>query len=181
MNLEEYKAWLEKYGNKEEAKAYEVAKAIIKSHESDWNETKAELYPRKVVNSDKERIEFDLLIKMEYIGKRTTTVYIGVEFKEYDIRKVIHQAIVRRPFVHYQYIATRFTMLEYSELFLMAYYGLGWVVWDEDFVKILIPARMNYPVHDLDRLIKEIVKDAIEEKVRTEVETLTKYLRWDGD
>ncbi len=176
MNLEEYKSWLEKHANKEEEKAYEIAKTIIKAHESDWNETKADLYPRKVVKSDKERIKFDLLIKLEYIGKRTTTVYIGVEFKEYDIRKVLHQAIVRRPFVNYQYIATRFTMPEYSDLFLMAYYGLGWVVWDDDFVKILIPARMNYPVHDLYRLIKEVVKDAVRDKVREELETLTKFI-----
>ncbi|RLI76562.1 hypothetical protein DRP05_12660, partial [Archaeoglobales archaeon] len=85
MELEEYKEWIKQNANQEEVMAYEVAKRIIKYHQSEYNETIAEVFPRKILTKDRERIEFDLVVKLEMIGKRTTTRLIGIEFKEWDI------------------------------------------------------------------------------------------------
>ena len=179
MNIEEYRKWLEKHGNIEEQKAYEVAKEIIKYHSSgSWSETEAELFPRKVLAREKEKVEFDLLIKLTFKGERRTTErLIGVEFKEYDTKKVIHQAIIRRDFVDYQYIATRFVMLDYSDLFLLAHYGIGWVVWDDNFVKLLVPAKWSMPTTDLHYIVRELIRDTVKEIVKYELTTLDRYLK----
>jgi len=177
MKLEQYKAWLEKNGNVEEQKAYEVAEAIIEYHKSDWSETEVELFPRKVLANGRERVEFDLLVKLTFKGeKRTTERLIGVEFKEYDTKRVIHQAIVRKQFVDYQYIATRFVMLDYTEIFLLAYFGIGWVVWDESFVKLLVPAKWSSPTVDIHYIVREWLKDAVREVVKQELATLDKFI-----
>ena len=177
MKLEEYKEWLKKNGNLEELKAYEVAKKIIKYHESEYNETRAELFPRKVITSRKERIEFDLVIKLVFNGKKTTERLIGVEFKENDIQKVIHQAVIRRPYVNYQYIAIRPVFLNYSDIFLLSAYSIGLVLWDEDFVKLLVPSRYRLPSPDLYYIVHKMVKEAVKEKVREELATLNKFVK----
>lgn len=152
--------------------AYEVVRRVINHHQSDYNETLAEVFPRKIITKDRERIEFDLIVKLEFKGeRRTTTRLIGIEFKEWDIKKVILQAIVRRQFVDYMYIATRIVSLDYVDLFQLAYFGIGWIVFDEgdNFVKILVPARFSYSNSTL-YLIKEIIRSSIEEIVKEEVE-----------
>jgi len=177
LNLEEYKAWLEKNGNIEEQKAYEVAKEVIRYHKSDWSETEADLFPRKIIKDGNNRIEFDLLIRLTFRGKRRTTErLIGIEFKEYDIKKAILQAIVRKQYVDYQYIATRFVELDYMDLLQLSFYSIGWVIWDEDFVKLLVPAKYTEPTVDICHILNEVVKDVVRKKVREELETLTRFI-----
>lgn len=182
MNLEEYKEWLKENANEEEKKAYEVAKAIINYHESEWSDCEADLLPRAIVKGEKERLEFDLLIKLTMKGRqRTTERLIGVEFKETDIRKAVHQAVVRRPYVDYQYIATRFVLMDYIDLFYMASYSIGWVVWSEDFVKIVVASRMQTPYAHMRELVtamvKEIVKEEVDREVRRRLETLDRFIK----
>mgnify|MGYP000335995253 CR=1 FL=1 len=177
MELEEYKEWIKQNANQEEVMAYEVAKRIIKYHTMYNDDCEVSCFPRKILTKDRERIEFDLVVKLEMIGKRTTTRLIGIEFKEWDIKKVILQAIVRRQFVDYMYIATRIVSLDYVDLFQLAYFGIGWIVFDEDdnFVKIIVPARFSYSNSTL-HLIKEIIRSSIEEIVKEEVEEKLKEL-----
>ncbi len=181
MNLSEYKEWLKENAYIEEQKAYEVVEKIIKHHKSEYSETDAKLFPRKVIVSKKERIEFDLIIKLTFNGKRRTTErLIGVEFKEYDIKKVIHQAIVRRPYVNYMYIATRPATIDYFDLFLLSAYSIGWIWWDEDIVKILIPSRYALPHPDFYAILDRILEQVIREKVREKLSTLNRFFK-EGD
>ena len=110
MNLEQYKKWLEEHANKEERQAYAVVERIVEYHQ---NRAYANLmkdvdvFPRKKLNG----LEFDLVIYLHIKSKRPEhrtreDILIGVEFKESDMNKVIKQAIARREFVDYMYIAT---------------------------------------------------------------------------
>jgi len=45
-----------------------------------------------------------------------------------------------------------------------------------DFVKLLIPSKWTRPTMDIYCIIKEIVKEAIEEKVKVEIATLDKFI-----
>jgi len=175
MNLEEYREWLKQNANKEEASAYEVAKEIIDYHNSFWGmdePSKVELFPRKVITHNGDRLEFDLVITVSWVRdvfhyKRTYTRTIGVEFKETDISKVIQQAIKRRDYVEYMYIATRRNVvLNNLEHILMAEFGIGWVVWSEDFAKMVIPSHYKYPVHSIREIVWYLADKAVEEKLR---------------
>ena len=173
MKLEEYKEWLKKKGNYEEVAAYKVAKKIVDWHTSDIDCSKldVEVYPRHVLSrkdllSEKEeRIEFDLVIKLVWTttkGRRYERL-IGVEFKEYDMRKVVIQAIRRRDFVDYMYVATRNIVVDYTDLFYLADFGIGWLIYDDDgFVKMLIPAKYSYG-SGVYELLKSLAEKAVNE------------------
>jgi len=170
MNLEEYREWLKQNANKEEASAYEVAEEIINYHNSFWGmdePSKVELFPRKVITHNGDRLEFDLVIVISWVRdvfhyKMTYTRTIGVEFKESDISKVIQQAIKRRDYVEYMYIATRNGVLNHLEHILMAEFGIGWVVWDDGFAKMVIPSHYQYPVHSIMYIVEHLVKKAVD-------------------
>lgn len=171
MNLEEYREWLSQNANKEEASAYEVTKEIIDYHNSFWGmdePSKVELFPRKVITHNGDRLEFDLVIVISWVRetfhyKRTYTRTIGVEFKETDISKVLQQAIKRRDYVEYMYIATRRNVvLNHLEHILMAEFGIGWVVWDENFAKMVFPSHYQYPVHSITDIINHLVKKTVD-------------------
>ena len=175
MNLEEYQEWLKQNANKEEASAYEVAKEIIDYHNSFWGmdePSKVELFPRKVITHNGDRLEFDLVIVISWVRetfhyKRTYTRTIGVEFKETDISKVIQQAIKRRDYVEYMYIATqRNVVLNHLEHILMAEFGIGWVVWDENFAKMVFPSHYQYPVHSIMDIISHLVKKTVDKYLK---------------
>lgn len=143
MNLEEYRRWLRQNGNQEEQMAYEIAKRIIDYHLAgvqacDWSE---ELYPRFWYNTGKEKLEYDLLIKLTWKNKRRYERLIGIEFKETDFRKVVTQAVARSSYVDYMWVATNMVIPDTATLLELIDYGIGWVIWDDNFVKILIPAR----------------------------------------
>ncbi len=143
MNLEEYRRWLEENGNQEERKAYEVAEWIIKYHLADvkaydWEEG---LLPRFWYTAHDEKLEFDLLIKLKWVNKRKYERWIGIEFKETDFRKVVTQAVARSSYVDYMWVATNMVIPDTATLLELIDYGIGWVIWDDNFVKILIPAR----------------------------------------
>jgi len=168
MNLKEYKEWLEKNANQEEKMAYEVAERIIDYHTDDnYHDWKAEVYPRKVLVRDlihkQERLEFDLVIKIEWTSNRKYERLIGVEFKEYDMDKVVVQAIARRHFVDYMYIATRNVSIDPVNLLRLVDFGIGWVVWS-DFVKLIFPSKFNRFGH-IDNLLHYLAKKAIEEEI----------------
>lgn len=175
MNLEEYREWLSQNANKEEASAYEVAKEIIDYHNSFWGmdePSKVELFPRKVITHSGDRLEFDLVIVISWVRKtfhykRTYTRTIGVEFKETDISKVIQQAMKRRDYVEYMYIATRSNVvLNHLEHILMAEFGIGWVVWEENFAKMVIPSHYQYPVHSIMDIISHLVKKTVDKYLK---------------
>ena len=145
MTLKEYRKFIEERGFKEEEGAVEVVKEICRTLEEEWrkkvgfypdhaihnlNDFNLELYPRKVVGRGKDRIEFDLLIVLRHIMEKKVYYTIGIEFKEEDLDEVISQAIVRRPFVDYMYIATPARLsIDYQQLILLCYLGIGWVVY----------------------------------------------------
>jgi len=152
ISLEEYKTWLKENAYKEEEKAYEVAKLVVQFHRTKVY-CEEQLFPRKKF----EGIEFDLLIVLsDKNGNRWGKRVIGIEFKEYDMRKVIQQAIVRRLFVDYMYIASRPVIgLSYAEVFHMAYFGIGWIVW-LDRPYLLLKAKMHYSI-EIDRLLNQLI------------------------
>jgi len=180
MNLEEYKEWLKQNANLEEANAYEVAKEIIEYHSNFWErgrDLRVELFPRKVIVHEGDRLEFDLVMVFEWVTdtfgyKRTYTRTVGVEFKETDVKKVLHQAIRRRDFVDYMYIATRNVVLDHIDHILMAEFGIGWVVWDEDFAKMIIPSHYKYPVHSIKEIINYLAEKAVEDKLEKKLKEL---------
>jgi len=132
VNKEEYFKWLEEHGNKEESAAKAVVKEIIDYHfesglHGDWFDVEYEFYPRKRL----ENLEFDLIIVAKSKNK---TVSIGVEFKEYDSKKVIQQAILRRPFVDYLYVAIKpVVFLRPSEVFSLSAFGIGLIAYRGEF------------------------------------------------
>ncbi len=157
MTFEEYKNWLENNRNKEEAMAEEVVKEILKEHvENRWISTQYEPYfiPRKVINIDGRRLEFDLLIHLKDISSRKLNIsfdrLIAVEFKETDLKKAVRQALLRRWYVDYIYIATKPIPVNPEELILMTYTHIGWIVWDKNKNVALIVLRSFY--RDTDRL-----------------------------
>ena len=176
MNLKEYKKWLEEHANKEERQAYAVVERIVEYHQ---NRAYANLmkdidvFPRKKLNG----LEFDLLIYLHIKSKRPEhrtreDILIGVEFKESDMNKVIKQAIARREFVDYMYIATSCRAWNIEQLFLLALYGIGWVFWNNQFVEIILePRRYANRVDTLidylfDGKLREIIDEAIERKMK---------------
>jgi len=154
MNLEEYRAWIKKQGNKEETKAPEVAERVIRYVCYHYistpfgEEPRIELYPRKFLKFDGKSYECDLVIEFSWRTFRTRkarSMRVGIEFKEDDFRKVVEQAIDRKPLFDLIFIATRPTTLYFSYepyyLALLIRHGIGWVLWDEKLIYLLIPAK----------------------------------------
>ena len=187
MNLEEYKEWLEKNGNKEEEGAINAVEKILEHHET--GRTKfVQLFPHFRYKG----IEFDLLIllsnkKMD-ISKLDETLgfhrLIAVEFKETDIKKVVGQAIVRKEFVDYIYVATKYSTYDYVDIFLMALFGIGWVLFDKNFAKIILPARFydtqKYKIKELvdvllNQKFKEVVDEVFKERWKSWLKERQKY------
>jgi len=178
MNFEQYKRWLEKKANREERGALEVVKAILKHHNSDgtWKEF---FFPRTVFKG----MEFDLIIFLAKKKKKLEEAdyfdrVIGVEFKETDVKRVIKQAILRKEYVDYQYIATRDVYMDYPDVFLLTLFGIGWVVWGKGFAKIVVPARMRDISYRVDHLVNELInvklKGVIEDAIQKK---LTEFLK----
>jgi hypothetical protein len=173
MNLEEYKSWLKKNGNKEEAMAYEVAKRIIDWHleYNDVVEHEIELYPHFWYEGAEERLEYDLLIKLRWRNRRQYERLIGIEFKELDFRKVVTQAIARRDYVDYMWIATQMVVPDPAAFLELIDLGIGWVIWEDDgFIKILVPARFGRG-HLVD-LIEYLARREVEKAVKKIVEEI---------
>jgi len=180
VNLEQYKKWLEEHANKEERQAYKVAELIVDYHTFRFDYEGIKIFPRKKFKG----IEFDLLI---YIYKKSSKpedrtgrdILIGVEFKESDLNKVIKQAIVRREFVDYVYIATNCRAWDVEQIFLLALYGIGWIFWDGEFVKLILePKRYANKVNALidyllNNKLKAIIRQTVIERIKEEIEKET--------
>lgn len=170
MTLDEYREWLKENANKEEEMAYEVAEEVIRYHTM-WKEgVEATLYPRSIFQNKKEKLEFDLVIVVEWESEGLVTRKIkrtiGVEFKETDIDKVIKQAIARRDYVHYMYIATKPVTLMPQQLFLLADYGIGWVVWRKGkFANLVLGSRLERN-SDVMTLLEYFARKAVEKAIR---------------
>lgn len=167
-NLEQYKRFLEEKGNFEEREALAVVKELVSYHTEGTKLRLVDLQPHLWVEGEGERFEIDLLLTLasetKYQGRRFRAERkIAVEFKESDIKRVISQAVTRKPYVDYVYIATRsWVTLDYYDLFVMGYYGIGWVIWDKDFAKIIVPAKFHAPVHALEYLVEDAVRRHLE-------------------
>lgn len=181
MSLDEYRKWLEENANQEEAMAYEVAKEVIRYHSMWKDDVEARLYPRKVFQNKKEKLEFDLVIEIEWESEgwkvtRKIKRTIGVEFKETDIDKVIKQAIARRDYVHYMYIATKPATLMPQQLFLLADYGIGWVVWKKDeFANLVLGSRFERNA-DITTLLDYFARKSVEKAIK-EIQEESKVTR----
>ncbi|WP_297550580.1 hypothetical protein [Thermococcus sp.] len=168
VNLEQYKKFLAEKGNIEERNAIGVVDVIVGHHTYGNNLRLTELYPHVWLNGEEEKLEFDLLIELE--GKSSfnghvikTKRTIGVEFKEDNVKKVLAQAIARRPYVDYLYIATRsWVHMDFDDLFVMGYYGIGWVIWDEDFAKMIVESRWRQPSESLRYMVERAVRIHLE-------------------
>jgi len=187
MNLEEYRKFIKERGFKEEEGAVEVVKEIYEYHK--WGRytvsySDLEVYPRKVLNYENSRIEFDLLIVLKHDEDKRYDRKIGVEFKETDIDKVIQQAMVRRPFVDYMYIATRNIDIDYYHLIILSYLGIGWVVYFSDInrAKLVLKAYYNYDAVRLKNVIDAIIDRHVETRIsnieREVDEKLSKLDNW---
>ena len=174
MNLEEYREWLRENGNLEEANALGVVDVIVRHHTYGRKLRLKELYPHVWLKDPEDdlNVEFDLIIELEswteIRGHRLTgTRRIGVEFKEGDVKKVLAQAIARRPLVDYIYIATRkWVHLDFDDLFVMGYYGIGWVVWDENFAKMIVESRWHRPHKSIEYMVERAIKLHLEKVMR---------------
>ncbi len=175
VKLEEYRKWIKRNGNKEEMRAYEVVQDILSWHFLNLGEDyEVKLHPRQY-SKDGRKIEFDLII--ELVGNKNT-ITIGVEFKELDLSKVIKQAVVRRSYVDYMYIATKNTLIFHPELiFLLGYFGIGWIVWfeDTDFVKMIFSSKkrwlnISFDSAFIDLIIKETIRYILQEHLNMKVE-----------
>lgn len=168
MNFEEYKEYIKRKGNMEEREAIRVVDEILKYHiDYRWTEYdrgNVEFYPHFVFNGEKERIEMDLLIILRHLERRRYDRKIGVEFKETAMEKVLAQACLRREYVDYMYIATRNIKLNYRHFFIMSYFGIGWIIWDKEFAKMIFPARYTTTEDIFDELINTALRLKLEEK-----------------
>ena len=116
----------------------------------------------------------DLLIVLRH-EKKLYERKIGVEFKETDTKKVISQAITRKKYVDYMYVATRNVPVTYKEIFLMSYFGIGWIIWEEDFAKMIFPARYT----TTEYIFEELINTAIRLKLREKEEKIRELARLD--
>jgi len=176
MDLEEYKEWLKNNANNEEYAAYEVVDTILWWHtlnQGGINPKKVRLYPRYIFTIDGEKYEFDLLIVLE---QQKTEKKISVEFKETDVRKVVKQAAARRAFVDYSYIATTPTWMTIESLFIMAYLGIGWIVWGKDdcgkFAHMVLPSYYKYTSRELPFPLNFFVDLRLDDVIIAEIEKL---------
>jgi hypothetical protein len=170
MKIEEYKEWLIDNGNKEEEYAYEVTKEIVNWHTLHIDiSVDVNCYPRKIIQTRREKIEFDLVIQLEWYSNHYYKRLIGVEFKDTDVEKVIDQAIIRRRFVDYMYIATANIAINPEQLLRIVDYGIGWVVWGKDFTKLVFLSKFQRHGRS-EILIKYLAKKAVEEVIQEMIE-----------
>jgi len=171
MKLEEYADWLKQNGNYEERAALQVVEKIVRWHMHDRSakEYNVEVFPHHILTKNRERIEFDLVIEINYITIKhefKRRLLVGVEFKEYDLQKAVRQAIRRRDFVDFMWIATRNVVADPSSLFYMVDFGIGWLIWDDSgFVKMLLAARQTYG-NSVTSLVESIAERAIQRKLK---------------
>jgi len=187
MNLEEYGEWLKRNGYKEEINAMGVVNEILNYHMSGADFIDVQLYPHHVIGQGNNKFEFDLAIHLAHEHEWWSR-WIGVEFKETDVKKVIRQAVARREFVDYMYIATRWVHLDFEDLLLLSYEGIGWVIWNKEIAKLVVPSKYHPPAKSLDAMInlhiyymaereaKNIVPRVVKEEVRKQLNSLDRWL-----
>lgn len=167
MNFREYLKWWQEHKNYEEKLAPQVVEEICHAHELE--KEKIQLFPRKFLETEQGRMEFDLVIAF---SDKWKSRLIGIEFKEFDFREVITQAILRRDYVDYMYIATKpfVASHELSSFFIMLLYGIGWVIWGEKEAHLIFKSRYHYPPEER---LHELINVLVREKLRTSLSNLS--------
>lgn len=187
MNLAEYREWIKEHGNKEELRAPDVAERVIRyvlyhyvSTPLD-EEPEIKLFPRKVLKFDGKPYECDLVIEFRwrtFYKRQPRYMRVGIEFKEWDFIKVVSQAIDRKPLFDLMFIATRPTVLSLSYepyyLALLIKHGIGWVLWDDDLIYLLLPAKKR-GWERAEEMAKEI--EALADFTPKEPKTLMDFVR----
>ena len=188
MNLEEYEKWLEENGYNEEANAIGVVNEILRYHMKSDDYQDVQLYPHHIIKQGNNRFEFDLVIHLIH-KHEAFSKWIGVEFKEGDVKKVVRQAVARREFVDYMYIATRWVHLDFDDLLLLSYEGIGWVIWNEELAKLVVPSKYYPPAKSLNAMVtlhiyymaereaKNIVPGVVKEEMKKQLNTLDRWVR----
>lgn len=181
LTYEEYLDWLKENANKEEQAAEEVVKKIMEWHDikhyDNIDNYEWLFKPREVIkiSYDEGRdkvIEFDLLIKLKHQKYDSFDKFIAVEFKETDSKKVVKQAIVRRFFVDYVYIALKNDVyIDPDDVLLLKYFGIGWVMWDVNpkFAYMIFPAIYKWqskPIIDPQSLVYYMLRNLVEFHVK---------------
>ncbi|MEM5824203.1 MAG: hypothetical protein QXE98_05640 [Archaeoglobaceae archaeon] len=180
MKVEEYKEWLKKNGNYEEEGALHVIDAILQHHlTSITTDYEVAVFPHYIHKTDKERLEFDLLIKITHGCKRRLNTLIGVEFKESNLQKATYQAIRRRDFVDYMYVATRNYPLYPEVLLPMVFFNIGWVVWWEDKAVMVLPSYETVRKYTL--FLEEYCKSLVRSEVERAISRLDRWIVGDAD
>ncbi len=155
MTKDEYFEWLKENRNKEERVAEKVVEEVLDDQLNKHYYTDYTPYfrPRHVLSferpdGNKERIEFDLLIWLKHGSNSELDRIVSVEFKELDSSKVIKQAILRRHFVTYSYVAIkRGAYIHPEDIALLAYYGIGLVIWGivpNEFAILIFPSKYRW-------------------------------------
>jgi len=178
LNLKEYKNWLERNSNREEKEGFKVVQEIVKYHSLSKEWKYIQVFPRTKYKG----VEFDLLILLSDETKKLKDDFwgklIGVEFKETDVKKVVKQAVQRREYVSYQYIATKDVYLDYPEIFLLCLFGIGWIVWGDGFAKMIIPSKIKFTYDKIETLVNYLIdkklSDIIDKMINRKI---TDFLR----
>ncbi|RLG16710.1 hypothetical protein DRN69_00050 [Candidatus Pacearchaeota archaeon] len=140
MKWGEYLKWLDKNRNREERHSKAIVEEVARVH--DFSVDNVRIFPRRKISG----LEFDLLLEyktpvketernvgityMPYKKTREEKI-LGIEFKEDKFITAVEQAIKRRPYVDYIYVAA-LAPLEVWNLtgfFQLIYYGIGLVGW----------------------------------------------------
>ena len=174
MNYGELEKWHKENANCEEKCMFNVIEKILYYHNLDKKSTM--FYPRKVLTSKKERIEFDLLISYRDNRERI----IGIEFKEMDFQKAVFQAIVRRNFLDYIYVAIQepINRFEIPDLFLVTYYGIGLIVWSDKNALLVLKSKMHHPdPNRMEELLDCVLKERLK-RIFTKQEQIKTLRNW---
>jgi len=172
MNKQQYKEWLEKHGNLEEREAIRVVDTILDYHlrirRSQYEVV--QFFPHTKFKG----MEFDLLILLTNEEKELKNFdyfdrLIGIEFKDADTWTVINQAIERKPYVDYQYVATRNVWFNHTEIFLLTFFGIGWVIWEDGWAKLVVPAKMKRNLERVEQTINYLISKKLEKLIEEKV------------
>jgi len=165
LRFEEYLKWYKKNGIYEETLAPRVIEKICRIHDIPLDSIR--IYPRFMLDTGKGKIEFDMILK--YVDGRGKERLVGIEFKIADFKKVVEQALVRREFVDYMYIATHSGIWfsgQFDAFFLMLYFGIGWILIGEQEVFMAMKARWNS--RTTDKLLN-VLQSLIIQKFKNEL------------
>ena len=174
LRFGEYLRWYKKNGIYEETLAPKVIEKICRIHDIPLDSIR--IYPRFMLDTGRGKIEFDMILK--YVDGRGKERLVGIEFKIADFKKVVEQALVRREFVDYMYVATHTGIWfsgQFDAFFLMLYFGIGWILIGEKEVFLVMKARWNS--RTTDKLLN-VLQSLIIQKFKNELKNIKSLQEW---